>query len=91
MPSNEETRTGASNEAADADGLTCFTEAVYAYLQEIDSSRAVCVRHEGTAGVRERDGGLQVTRFFKRNGQLAAHFDSALRQLPHWEDAIREL
>lgn len=71
------------------DVAPCFTEAVYAYLQEVDDLRAVCRRHEGTAGVLEQEGILQLTRFFAPNSQITTYLESTLRQLPAWEtDAL---
>lgn len=80
MPSSESSAQAPAG-TADTDGLSCLTEGVHAYLQEIDDYRAVCRRHEGTAVVRQRRSQLQVARFFKNTSETATHLQSALRQL----------
>lgn len=87
MLSLEETSQNVASESGCCKALAYLTEGIYGYLQEVDGYRAVCRRHEGTAMAHAHDGELEVTRFFESGSNAAAHLQSALRQLPHWEES----
>lgn len=73
--------TSMEGEENSADGLTGLADAILSYLREIQDCWTVCQRHEGTAVLRERHEGLEITRFFECRDQTLTHVESAIRLL----------
>lgn len=65
--------------------LSLFAGAAYAYLQEIEECRALCVLHEKTAAIHQRGQSSQVYRMFKRDEVTARYLRKATDELPPWE------
>ena len=90
MTSGEESRIGPASEPDHANALALLMEGISAYLREIDSYRAVCRRHEGTAIVDERAGDVRVGRSFESSRRTLGHLKSAMQLLPRsYGDAPR--
>src|SRR4051794_28926454 len=84
MPAGRSLIGGTVGDAGQDDTLALLTEAVSAYLREIEGYRDVCQRSATRAAVLERSAGLEVTRSYAQSDEVLSQVQSALSQLPVW-------
>jgi hypothetical protein len=68
-----------------SDPLGALSEAVSSYLEELDSYRAICLRHENTATAYATDRATHLVRVFARDEQALTHVRRAAKARPGWE------
>jgi hypothetical protein len=70
--------------AADTDGVDELIRVWSAYLGEITSCRAVCLRHVSTAAVRERGSTLRLRESFRPPEQIVDRLRTRVERLESW-------
>ncbi len=68
------------------DGLGLLSSAIYGYLEEIESCRSICKKHDKTAAVHTRGKTLQVYRLFQSEEITARQIRHATEELSDWKE-----
>src|ERR1043166_9609538 len=71
---------------ADTGGLADLAAALTAYLAELDGYRALCLRNERKATVREGAGGVIVRRAYGGGAAVGESLRARVPRLPGWTE-----
>jgi hypothetical protein len=75
-------------EAAETDGIDELIRIWGAYIGELNTYRAVCLRHEGTAAVRGSRSTLRLRESFRSTEHILVRLRSRIDRMGGWEQSL---